>query len=151
MRPRYPLQARDRGARRDDGFGIEELVLRRWERLACAPDVEHGDFGGRGPAEDIARGSYDGARDARLVEHGEGGSAEFFEAGQGVSAGAAVAEDPYEGIAVELEVGHVGRFAKKVIPGFVDAFAGGWFEYPDFRFCDLKSSSVSRLYRRYEK
>jgi hypothetical protein len=39
---------------------------------------------------------------------------------------------------VELEVGHVGGFAEEVVPGFVGAFAGDWFEDPGFRFRDLK-------------
>ena len=29
-------------------------------------------------------------------------------------------------------------FAEEVVPGFVGAFAGGWFEYPNFGFRDLK-------------
>jgi hypothetical protein len=33
---------------------------------------------------------------------------------------------------VELEVGDVGGFAGMVVPGFVGAFGGGWFEDADF-------------------
>jgi hypothetical protein len=46
---------------------------------------------------------------------------------------------------VEFEVGHVGGFAEKIVPGFVSAFAGGWFEYPDFRFRDLKAVVSANL------
>lgn len=54
LRPCNPLQAGNGGAGRDHSFGIEELVLRRRQRLAGAPNVEHGDFRRRGPAKDVA-------------------------------------------------------------------------------------------------
>ena len=34
--------------------GLKSLSCERRERLAGAPDVEHGDFGRRGPADDVA-------------------------------------------------------------------------------------------------
>jgi hypothetical protein len=54
LRPCNPLQAGNGRAGWDHSFGIEELVLRRRQRLAGAPYVEHGDFRRRGPAKDVA-------------------------------------------------------------------------------------------------